>query len=102
MSIEELAESVGLSETRLRALFKSSLGLTPKQYVGKTIMEAAAEMVRGSYKRVSEIAAELGFNSDGYFVRVFKKTYGMTPTEYRNLHQRPSEKEDTAKSAASP
>ncbi len=102
MSVEELAGSVGLSETRLRALFISDLGLTPKQYAEKIKMEAAAEMVRNSYKRVTEIAAELGFNSDGYFVRVFKKTYGVTPTEYRKLHQRRPETEGRAKSAASP
>ncbi len=86
-----MAQSVGLSETRLRALFKSDLGLTPNQYVRKIKMEAAAEMVKGSYKRVNEIAAELDVNDDSHFVRTFKKTYGMTPTQYRKLHQRRSE-----------
>lgn len=101
-SVEEIARDVGLSESRLRALFISDLGLTPKQYVEKIKMEAAAETLRNSYKRVAEIAAELGFNSDGYFERVFKKTYGLTPTEYRKGRQRRSEREDTAKNAASP
>jgi AraC-like DNA-binding protein len=98
MSVEELAKEVGLSETRLRALFKSDLGLTPRQYVKKTKMETAAEMAGKSYKRVTEIAAELGFNGDSHFVRVFKQTYGMTPTEYRKLHQQRSERENTTPS----
>jgi AraC-like DNA-binding protein len=102
MSIGELARWVGLSKTRLCALFKSDIGLTPKQYVEKIKMAAAAEMLRNSYKRVAEIAAELEFDSDSYFTRVFKKTYGQTPTEYRKGRQRRSEREDTAKNTASP
>jgi AraC-like DNA-binding protein len=94
VSLEEMALKLGLSESRLRALFKSQVGLPPTQYVIKIRMKNAAKGLRETYERVTEIAAGLGFDSDSYFTRAFKKTYGMTPTQYRKFHQQPSEKKE--------
>jgi AraC-like DNA-binding protein len=91
VSLEEMALKFGLSESRLRVLFKAQVGLPPTQYVIKMRMKNAAKELRETYERVAEIAAGLGFDSDSYFTRAFKKTYGMTPTQYRKLHQQPSE-----------
>jgi AraC-like DNA-binding protein len=91
MSLEEMAFKVDLSESRMRVLFKSHVGLPPTRYVIKVRMEDAAKRLRDTYERVTEIAVGSGFNSDSYFARAFKKVYGMTPTQYRKFHQRPSE-----------
>lgn len=93
MSIEEMARQVELSESRLRALFKSNLGLTPNQYVRKIKMDSAANQLRNSYCRIAEIAASLGFNDNSRFVRYFKEAYGMTPTEYRRSDRRQTVRE---------
>ncbi|MGE0132302.1 MAG: helix-turn-helix domain-containing protein [Blastocatellales bacterium] len=102
MSLEELAQMVGLSETRLRALFKSNLGLTPTQYIRKIKMDEAANLLRNTYWRVARIAARLGASGDSRFARDFRKVHGMTPTGYRKLHQRQGEGEGVAEGSAPP
>jgi AraC-like DNA-binding protein len=101
MSLEEMALEVELSESRMRALFRSNLDLSPTQYVHQLKMKKAAKELSDTYKRVTKIAAKLGFESNSHFTRSFKKAYGMTPTQYRKLHQRPSEGEEEAKNGAS-
>jgi AraC-like DNA-binding protein len=100
MSFEAMALMVDLSESRMRALFKSHVGLTPTQYVIKLRIDEAAKNLRDTYDRVTEIAADLGFDSNSYFARAFKKAYGMTPTQYRRLHQRPSEGKENEENGA--
>lgn len=96
-----MAKKVYLSESRLRVLFKAQTGLTPTQYLRKIKMESAADMLRNTYRRVTEIASRLGASSDSRFARDFKKVYGMTPTKYRKLHQQRGEGEGGAEVAAS-
>ncbi|MGE0127339.1 MAG: helix-turn-helix domain-containing protein [Blastocatellales bacterium] len=93
MTIEELARQVGLSETRLCAIFKSELGLTPRQFAKQARMEGAALLVTGTYWKVTEIAAKLEVD-ESHFVRDFKKAHGLTPTAYRRLHQKDEEDGD--------
>lgn len=93
MSLEKMALKFNLSESRMRNLFKSQVGLPPTQFVKKLKMDEAARRLRNTYNRVTRIAADLGFESNSYFARSFKKAYGMTPTQYRKLHQRQSEGE---------
>ncbi|MGE0128836.1 MAG: helix-turn-helix transcriptional regulator [Blastocatellales bacterium] len=97
MSIEQMAREVELSESRLRALFKSDLGLTPNQYVRKIKMDTAADLLRKTYHRVAEIAAILGFNDNSRFICYFKETHGMTPAAYRKFHQRQNGREAARK-----
>ena len=96
MSLEEIAIEFDLSESRLRALFKSQVGMAPTQYVKKLKMDEAARMLRDSYRRVTDIRTRLRINDYSHFVRDFKKVHGMTPTQYRKLHQRQSEREGGA------
>jgi len=92
MSLEEIAIEFDLSESRLRALFKSQVGLAPSQYVKKLKMDEAARMLRDTYRRVTEIRTRLRINDYSHFVRDFKKAHGMTPIQYRKFHQRQSER----------
>ena len=96
MSLEEIAIEFDLSESRLRALFKSQVGMAPTQYVKKLKMDEAARMLRDSYRRVTDIRTRLRINDYSHFVRDFKKAHGMTPTQYRKFHQRQSESDGGA------
>jgi|SRR6266545_7221881 len=96
MSLEEIAIEFDLSESRLRALFKSQVGLPPTQYVKKLKMDEAARLLRDSYRRVTEIRTRLRINDYSHFVRDFKKAHGMTPIQYRKFYQRQSEREGGA------
>jgi AraC-like DNA-binding protein len=93
MSFEKMALKLNLSESRMRALFKCQVGLSPNQYVKKLKMDEAAIMLKDSYKRVTEVMAKLRINDFSHFVRDFKKVHGMTPTQYRRFHQRQSQGE---------
>ena len=63
------------------------LALMPVQAFGKTVsslrMDKAKELLRCTSKRSSEIAGEVGYRDAHYFSYLFKKTQGMTPSEYR-------------------
>jgi AraC-like DNA-binding protein len=71
----------------LRKLFKHEAGVTPHQFLVDTRLQAAAERLAGSEGRVVNIsdAAHLcGFREPLYFSKVFRKKYGMSPTQYQS------------------
>ena len=51
-------------------------------------MKEAARLLRGSNYPISKIADVLGYNNQGNFRDIFRKTYGQSPTEYRNTRGR--------------
>ena len=79
----ELAVLVNLSGSRLRHLFKQETGTTPAQYLKAIRLKKAATLLRTTFKSIKEIAMSVGLTTASYFVREFRKSYGMTPTEVR-------------------
>lgn len=85
MTIESLATLCYLSPSRFYYLFKKHTGSSPIAYKNRLcILDACGELVRNKNKTVEELAVEYGFESAVYFRRLFKKTTGKTPTEYKN------------------
>ena len=80
----ELADLVNLSGSRLRHLFKQETGTTPAQYLKAVRLKGAATLLRTTFMSIKEIAMSVGLTTASYFVREFRKSYGMTPTEFRN------------------
>ncbi|HSE31132.1 MAG TPA: helix-turn-helix transcriptional regulator [Pyrinomonadaceae bacterium] len=80
----ELADLVNLSSSRLRHLFKQETGTTPAQYLKTIRLRRAATLLRTTFMSIKEIAMSVGLTTASYFVREFRKSYGMTPTEFRN------------------
>ncbi|MBK8943552.1 MAG: AraC family transcriptional regulator [Polyangiaceae bacterium] len=78
-----LAERVGLSRTRFFARFSELVGEPPAQYISKWRMSAAADALLRADVTVSELAERTGYGSEDAFVRVFKRTFGKTPSAYR-------------------
>jgi AraC-like DNA-binding protein len=54
-------------------------------------MHDAATLLTSTFLTVKEIMVRVGFSDESHFVRYFKRSYGMTPTQYRRLNRRPSE-----------
>ena len=79
----ELAKSVGMNRTYLCKLLSSETGLTVNQYVMHLKMAEAKRLMDLTPKTISEIADYLGFSSQSYFQKVFKKQTGLTPLAYR-------------------
>jgi YesN/AraC family two-component response regulator len=81
--LREMAQSVNLSPSRLRYLFKNEVGMAPAQYLRAFRMKRARELLETTFLSVKEIRTSIGVNDHSHFVREFKKTFGLTPAQYR-------------------
>jgi len=89
LSVTELAQVVGMSQYYFSKLFKMSTGTTPHQYVMRQRVERAQELLRESPMPLSEVATQVGFETQSHFTSVFRKLVGATPKHYREMHQVP-------------
>ncbi|HWO34976.1 MAG TPA: helix-turn-helix domain-containing protein [Candidatus Acidoferrum sp.] len=83
LSLEEMAESAGLSTTHFSHMFRKSTGESPHQFVLRLRVERAKEMLRAVEARVLDVAVACGFKTQQHFARVFRRLCGASPTEYR-------------------
>ena len=83
-TIQELAQLVNLSASRLRHLFKIEIGITPAQYLKRARMQKAEMLLRTTFLSVKEIINRVGMTNGSHFVHEFKKAYGVAPTRYRS------------------
>lgn len=83
ISIAQLAESVYLSERHFRRQFEKIYQQTPKEYLLKLRLRAAVQMLWRREQSISDIALACGFSDGNHFSRVFRQTYGVSPSEYR-------------------
>ena len=80
--IPALATTVGMSETKLKQLFKQTFGDTIYNYYQKMRMEEAAFLLKQAGYSVSEVGYQLGFSNLSHFSRLFQRHYGITPKKY--------------------
>lgn len=86
VSLQAIADRVGLHPVYLSKLFKHETGIGLGDYVMKCRMEKAASLLRDNKLKVYHIAHMLGYQTSHYFIKVFKKYYGLTPQEYKAVH----------------
>ncbi len=78
-----LSEMSGLSETTFRRIFKKQTGKSPNEFIREVRLTATARLLLLTDERINNIAYEVGFEDVNYFIRVFKKSFGMTPGKFR-------------------
>lgn len=83
ITTEQLAEAVGRNRTYLCACFKEETGLSVGDYITQIKMDEAMRLLRFTNKPLHAIAEHLGYATQSYFQKVFKKQVGVTPLEYR-------------------
>jgi AraC family transcriptional regulator len=83
LSLDEMAESVGLSTAHFARMFRKSTGQTPHQFVLRHRLECAKAMLRAPDARVLDVAVACGFKTQQHFAQVFRDLWGVSPTEYR-------------------
>jgi AraC family transcriptional regulator of arabinose operon len=83
LSSDVLAQSVNLSPSRFRHIFKAEVGTSPARHLRALRMERAREMLETSLLGVKQIMTSLGIGDRSHFDREFKKAYGLTPVRYR-------------------
>jgi len=83
LSLDEMAESVGLSTAHFARMFRKSTGETPHQFVLRQRLARAKGMLRAPDARVLDVAIACGFKTQQHFAQVFRDVWGASPTEYR-------------------
>ncbi|MBO9610633.1 MAG: helix-turn-helix domain-containing protein [Paenibacillaceae bacterium] len=83
MSLLEAAEKSGLSSPYLSRMFKEETGQTFVEYVTELRISKARSMLSDPNAKVYEVADAVGYTDYGYFVRVFKRVVGYSPSDYR-------------------
>lgn len=83
ISTDALAAFLRMNRTYLCNLFMRETGMTVNHYIASVKIDEAKRLMRVTHKSIAEIAEYLGFSSQSYFQKVFKKYAGVTPGEYR-------------------
>lgn len=87
ITLAQLARVVNFNETYLCTVFRAHTGTSIVNYINQTKMEKAAEELQESDILLKNLAAELGFSDQFYFNKMFRKYYGLSPSEYRKKQQ---------------
>lgn len=85
-SVTYCADRLNLSSNYFGDLVKKETGHSAQEYIQNYVIELAKEMVFDPSRSMSEIAYELGFKYPQHFSRMFKKSTGVAPNEFRNLN----------------
>lgn len=83
LSLKELSERFYISAAYLGTVFKKEMGCQFTDYVNRKRVERAVELLKTTNLRVYQIVEQVGFKDKNYFMRIFKKYTGMTPTKLR-------------------
>jgi len=92
IKMQDVVDHLSLSIPYFSRLFKAETGVTFSDYLTIKKVEVASDMLRFSENTTSEISNVLNFSSQSYFIKIFKKYTGMTPSEYKKKYNLFSEK----------
>lgn len=83
LTLEGIAEYVGLSKYYLSRIFSAAMGLSLSAYIRNVRLDVAANLLKSSELSVKEISYKTGFKNANYFTDAFKKKFMVSPREYR-------------------
>ncbi|MBD1998936.1 helix-turn-helix transcriptional regulator [Oculatella sp. FACHB-28] len=84
ISLEAIANRIGISRYYLSHLFKQSMGISLYQYVLQQRVECAKQLLKQSELSIAEIALECGFANQTHLAKHFRNLAGTSPKVYRN------------------
>lgn len=86
ITLTEIARQVNLNENYLCRIFKEQTGKSIINYINQVRMENAAKIILNGNVYMKEVAAAIGIEDPFYFTRLFKKYFGINPTEYKTAN----------------
>lgn len=87
ITVEDIADYVGVSRSHLFRSFETVLHQSPKEYLTDFRMKQACYLLEHSQLSITAIANSLGFDNSLYFSKTFHKQKGVSPKEYRDTHK---------------
>lgn len=87
LMLQDVAKNVNMSNSRFSTVFSQETGQTFTEYLMFLRLNKAKELLRQTNTRSTQIASEVGYNDSHYFSYIFKKNFGLTPSEYRAKYQ---------------
>lgn len=82
-----LCEQIHVSPQHLCRMFQQCMNTRPMEYLAKTRIRHACNLLISTSKSIEEVSFDVGFNNLNYFCKTFKKYTAMTPGHYRNIHK---------------
>ena len=86
LTVQDMAQELGFTNTYLCAAYKKSSGLTINQYITRLRVEHARELLSSTQKKLYEVGKAVGYTDGKYFTKVFTRETGLTPKQYRERH----------------
>ncbi|MCZ4244276.1 GlxA family transcriptional regulator [Pedobacter punctiformis] len=86
-TIEEMIKDIPSSRRNIVRRFKQVIGITPIEYLQQTRIEAAKKLLEQTAQQMTEVIYNSGYNDPKAFRKIFRKSVGMTPSEYRDKFQ---------------
>lgn len=86
ISLQDIADSIGLNPTYLSNLFKKEMDMTVFQYISETRLEASMNLLKYSNYSYSAISNYCGYSSQSHFTYCLRTHTGLTPRQYRNKY----------------
>ena len=86
VTIKKLAHIANMSESNFYLVFKKQYGCSPISYLNHYRLSIAANMILNDNKNISEISYSVGINDPLYFSKLFKKTFGISPRDYKQTY----------------
>lgn len=87
LSIRQMADERNVNINHLISAFRRETGLTPGAYIRQTRMRHGARLLAETDLSVQDIGSMVGVPDANYFIKLFKKEYSLTPTQYRKFHR---------------
>lgn len=85
ISLQDVADELHLHPVYISKMYKAETGENLSDYIVRLKMEKAASLLKNTSDKNYEIALKLGYQNPNYFIKVFKKHYGLTPQQYRQV-----------------
>ena len=86
LRLEDVSSAVGFNATYFSAMFKKETGQNFMDYLTELRMNKAKELLCSDENSVQDVADQIGYRDLKYFSRLFKKTTGISPSEYKKLY----------------
>jgi two-component system response regulator YesN len=83
ISLNIIANKIGLTPAYVSKLFKQELGISYIDYITDLRINRAKELLESHNYKIYEISEMIGYNNTNYFIYLFKKHVGISPAEYR-------------------